>query len=116
MGVSELWSLLRSEAMVREWNCETNGQKAQKVLAEKLEGKVVAVDISLWTCQAFTQGVLKEVLESDEQRVVKVAFDRVSYPNEVANDKALQLTAYEHMPLRPPTTVLLSALTSNVDF
>ncbi|CAL8471936.1 g11478 [Coccomyxa elongata] len=77
MGVSELWSLLRSEGMIREWNCETDGQKVQKVVAEKLEGKVVAVDISLWTCQAFTQGVLKEVFESDEQRVVKVAFDRI---------------------------------------
>ncbi|BDA47624.1 probable flap endonuclease GEN-like 1 at N-terminal half [Coccomyxa sp. Obi] len=77
MGVSELWSLLRSEGMVREWNCETDGQKAQKVVAEKLEGKVVAVDISLWTCQALTQGALKEVFESDEQRVVKVAFDRI---------------------------------------
>lgn len=84
MGVSELWSLLRSEGMIREWNCETDGQKVQKVVAEKLEGKVVAVDISLWTCQAFTQGVLKEVFESDEQRVVKVAFDRVSHPDQLA--------------------------------
>ena len=62
MGVSELWSLLRSEGMVREWNSETDGQRAQKVVAEKLEGKVVAVDISSWTCQAFLQGALRKCL------------------------------------------------------
>ena len=84
MGVSELWSLLRSEGMVREWNSETDGQRAQKVVAEKLEGKVVAVDISSWTCQAFLQGALREVFDSEEQCVVKVAFDRVNHLDHVA--------------------------------
>lgn len=77
MGVSDLWNLLRSEGMVREYNCETDGQLAQKKVAEKLEGKIVAVDVSLWTCQALTQAALQEVYPTEEARVVKVAFDRV---------------------------------------
>ena len=81
MGVSDLWTLLRSEGMVRESNCETDGQLAQKVVAEKLEGKVVAVDVSLWTCQALTQGAIMDVFPSEEARVVKVAFDRVNTSN-----------------------------------
>ncbi len=66
---------------MREWNCETDGQLAQKAVAAKLEGKVVAVDVSLWTCQALMQGALVEVFPDEEARVVKVAFDRVSHPN-----------------------------------
>ncbi|KAK9905956.1 hypothetical protein WJX75_009484 [Coccomyxa subellipsoidea] len=77
MGVSDLWNLLRSEGMVREYNCETDGQLAQKKVAEKLEGKIVAVDVSLWTCQALTQAALQEVYPTEEARVVKVAFDRI---------------------------------------
>ena len=41
-------------------------------------GKVVAVDISQWACNALTQQATAD-LWSEEGRVIKMAFDRVCH-------------------------------------
>ncbi|CAL5220963.1 g3069 [Coccomyxa viridis] len=76
MGVKELWKLFREEKLMQEWSCETHGAGVQKAVADQIEGKVVAVDISQWACNALTQQATAD-LWSEEGRVVKVAFDRI---------------------------------------
>jgi hypothetical protein len=78
MGVSDLWHFLRASGAMREWSAESEGPAAvQKACAAQVEGLVVAVDLSLWACQALSQPDLGEAFKRDEARVLKVVFDRV---------------------------------------
>ncbi len=42
MGVNDLWKLLREDGLMREWSVETDGQGAQKAVAERIEGACLA--------------------------------------------------------------------------
>jgi hypothetical protein len=65
---------------MQEWSTETVGENAQREVASQLEGRVVAVDISLWVCQATQHTVLMEVFDNEDASAVKVCFDRVMFP------------------------------------
>lgn len=64
---------------MEEWSTQTHGAAAQKEVAAHLEGRTVAVDISLWVCHAKLHATLSEVFDNEEASTLKVAFDRVGH-------------------------------------
>lgn len=42
MGVNDLWKLLREDGLLQVWSVETDGQGAQKAVAEQIEGAFLA--------------------------------------------------------------------------
>ena len=74
MGITHLWPTLRSIDACDEWR----GASETVDMVAQIDGKAIAVDITIWMCEAMTQPALKEVFDSDTACVLKVCFDRVS--------------------------------------
>ena len=72
MGVKQLWKLLKNADLVENWDAST-----VPALAQELEGKVLAVDLSMWLMQASEQVALTPHFNLAEG-AAKVAFERVS--------------------------------------
>ena len=75
MGVKSLWQSLIGADLVEQWN----GQNPADIpaIAAELDGKVFAVDLSMWVMQAGEQIALTPYCNQDEA-AAKVAFERVS--------------------------------------
>lgn len=57
----------------------TNIEGSQADVAAEVEGKVIAVDLSVWLVQATTQTALYEAYGSPHAACLKIVFDRVSH-------------------------------------
>lgn len=77
MGVKVLWQALQEAGLVQV----LNGPADMPTILHQVEGHAVAVDITIWMCEAMTQPALKEVFTSNRARVLKVCFDRVGFPS-----------------------------------
>lgn len=75
MGVTTLWKVLREEGLVQTFSGADGG--AGGAIAAQVDGSAVAVDLSLWLCQAEAQPDLAGLGMSRESRCIKVAFERV---------------------------------------
>ena len=56
---------------------EYTGQSQTLEILNKVDGKAIAIDVTIWMVEAMTQPNLREVFHSDLARVLKVCFDRV---------------------------------------
>ena len=74
MGVSELWSLLKSEGITTSWPGR-DGLHAQ--IVREVENTAIAIDLSTWILQATSQPNLVEVFQDPECRALIVTFNRV---------------------------------------
>jgi hypothetical protein len=75
MGVKSLWQALIGADLIEQWNGQT--PTAMPALAAELDGKVLAVDLSMWVMQAGEQAALTPYC-TQEEAAAKVAFERVS--------------------------------------
>lgn len=75
MGVSELWSLLKSVGNVQYLSASegTHGAVVQEVQA-----RAVAVDLSAWVVQAMCQPDLAQAFNDPDSQALSVSFNRVS--------------------------------------
>lgn len=74
MGVSELWTLLKSEGTTTSWSGR-DGAHADVV--KEVENTAIAIDLSTWILQATSQPNLVEVFQDPECRALIVTFNRV---------------------------------------
>lgn len=75
MGVTNLWRSLEHGGAV--WRLDGSTPAQHEALTAELEGKVLAVDLSVWIMQAQTQPALLENYHSPHARALKIVFDRV---------------------------------------
>ena len=73
MGVKQLWQLLKNADLVESWDASN-----VPALAQELDGKVLAVDLSMWLMQAGEQTALQAHMDTTEA-AAKVAIERVSW-------------------------------------
>ena len=72
MGVAQLWQALSKDpTIVQRWN----GKEHATAAAAEIEGKVIAVDLSMWIFQAQLQEKIQEHFSKTEC-AMKVAFER----------------------------------------
>ena len=79
MGVKRLWEALESNNLIEQF-IGVNNNADIPVLARSLDGKVLAVDLSMWILQAGQQADLQHLF-SQEEAAAKVAFERVRSTN-----------------------------------
>lgn len=74
MGVKSLWQLINGANLIQQWS----GQNPTDVpaIAAEMEGKVLAIDLSMWIMQAGEQLALIPHCNQVEA-AAKVAFERV---------------------------------------
>jgi len=74
MGVKSLWQSIKGADLIQQWN----GKDPTDVpaIAAEMEGKVLAIDFSMWVMQAGEQIELSHYTNQAEA-AAKVAFDRV---------------------------------------
>lgn len=74
MGVMQLWNLLKESSVLKVIEGET---EHGRIVAEA-EGKVIAVDLSVWICEATQQMDIRQAFEGDDSTLsLKVVFERV---------------------------------------
>lgn len=74
MGVKSLWQSLIAADLVEQWDGQIPA--ALPPLTAELDGKVLAVDLSMWIMQAGEQAALAPYC-NQEEAAAKVAFERV---------------------------------------
>lgn len=71
-----MWKILDADGLIRKIKSqEPNGQQR---ISREVEGKLVAVDLSLWLMQAINSADLTKHVHTQTARCVKVVFERVS--------------------------------------
>jgi hypothetical protein len=75
MGVKYLWHSLNKANLIQEWNGKDPTDLP--IIAAEMEGKVLAIDLSIWSMQAGEQLALIPLCNQVEA-AAKVAFERVS--------------------------------------
>ena len=75
MGVSELWSLLKSVGNVQSISAS---EGAHTTIVQELQGRAVAVDLSGWVVQATCQPDLAQAFNDPDSQALSVSFNRVS--------------------------------------
>lgn len=76
MGNPQIWKILDANGLVKKIQPqEPNGQQR---ISREVEGKLVAVDLSLWLMQAISSAELTRHIHSQNARCAKVVFERVS--------------------------------------
>lgn len=76
MGVSELWSLLKSVGVTKFWS---GGEGTHAIIVTEVEGKSIAIDLSAWIVQATCQPNLVEVFSDPGSQALIVTFNRVRH-------------------------------------
>ena len=75
MGVSELWSLLKSVGNVLSISAS---EGAHATVVQEVQGRAVAVDLSGWVVQATCQPDLAQAFNDHGIQALSVSFNRVS--------------------------------------
>ena len=76
MGVSELWSLLKSIGNVQSISA-SEGSHAE--IVQNVEARAVAIDLSAWVVQAMCQPDLAQAFGHADDQALTVSFNRVSH-------------------------------------
>jgi hypothetical protein len=73
MGIKGLWSLISADVEI------LSGDPSPAKVARIVDGKRIAVDLSVWMCQAENMGNPAYASKTNrEHRIIKVVFERVS--------------------------------------
>jgi hypothetical protein len=75
MGVVQLWNVLQGEGLVESLSGSV--PEEHRRLVDEVDGKVLAVDLSVWIMQATAQTALFELF-TPEEAAIKVCLERVS--------------------------------------
>lgn len=75
MGVSQLWSLLKSLGNVQSISASDG---AHTTIVQEVQGRAVAVDLSGWVVQATCQPDLAQAFNDPDSQALSVSFNRVS--------------------------------------
>lgn len=75
MGVSELWSLLKSVGNVQHLS---GSEGKHTAIVQEVQARAIAVDLSAWVVQAICQPDLAQAFNDPDNQALSVSFNRVS--------------------------------------